>query len=140
MCEMTEKDECDKLADERWTEVMRRREKILPLFADMELRLGAHAVAKCVGLRDAGDLNRWLVLKQLSPYRRLRLWIYVEQMVSRFDDEQTLNHWAEQRGSRASSYYRFVEKETGHAWGDLKRLGPWWIRRHALNAWGSSLS
>lgn len=117
MCEMTEKDECDKLADERWTEVMRRREKILPLFADMELRLSAHAVAKCVGLRDAGDLNRWLVLKQLSPYRRLRLWIYVEQMVSRFDDEQTLNDWAEQRGSRASSYYRFVEKETGHAWG-----------------------
>ena len=133
-------DQRDKSIDEQWAQVMRRCEKILPLFADLRLGLNASAAAETIGLNGARELDRWLVMKRLPPFRRLRPWIYLEQMVTRFDDEQTLNRWAEQRGYRGSVYYRFVVRETGQQWGDLKRLGPQWVRRHALNAWSAFLS
>lgn len=131
--------ERDAQIDAQWNDVMRRCEPILPSLTDLRLRLSAAEVARGRGLPNATALERWLVLRRLPPFRRLRPWICMDEMVSRFDDDQTLSHWADEHGYRASVYYRFVARETGHQWNDVKRLGRSWVRRHALNAWSAYL-
>jgi len=123
-----------------WDAVMTRCAPLLPVFADLRSNVRAEEAVRLLKLPDEKALTRWLVLHRLPPFRRLRVWICVVLLVERFDDVSTLSNWAMKRGQRPSVYYHFVWRETARAWGDLKKPGPEWVRRHALNAWSSFLT
>ena len=131
--------ERDGAIDVKWNDVMRRCDPIVPLLTDLRLGLSAVEVARSLKLPNAKELERWLTLRRLPRFRRLRPWTCIEQMVVRFDDEKTLSRWADEHGYRSSVYYRFVARETGHQWSNVMRLGRLWVRRHALSAWSAYL-
>lgn len=118
------------------SDVMQRCPDLLPLFADMRLRLHGATAAKLLGLTNSSMLRRQLISRRLPPFLLLSDWCFVVQFVDRFaTDDASLGRWAMHRGEYASVYYSFIERVTGMLWSDLRRRGAVWVRQRALQMW-----
>lgn len=128
--------QCDEQTMREWNEVMQRCPDLLPLFADVRLRVHDASAARILGLTKSNELRRQLLARRLPPFLVLRDWCLVVQLADRFGvDEGSLGHWAMRRGEYASVYYSFIKRVTGMLWSELRKRGPVWARRRALQMW-----
>lgn len=123
-----------------WTAVMGRCADLLPLFADMHLKVQEPRAAKQLGLANTHALRLWLLNRHLPRFVLLRDWYYVVHFVDRFAaGEDSISHWAMLRGDYPSVYYTFILRVTDLRWSDLRSRGPTWVRRRALQVWHSHI-
>ena len=132
------RDESESEADtmRNWAALMERCSDLLPLFADIRLKVREASAVDALRLASRKVLRQLLRSRKLPPFLVLRDWCYVVQLVDRFGlYEDSIGQWAMQRGEYASVYYTFVERVTDLRWTDLRRHGPLWARARALHMW-----
>lgn len=125
--------------DREWDEVMRRCADLLPFFADLRLSVSATQVAAQLGLRRAQGLERLLRERRLPPFRLLRNWIYIEHLIRRHEEGDTIAHWTMQRGEYPKPFYDLVFRETGLLWSVVATRGSAWCGDEALRRWNPFL-
>ncbi len=121
--------------DRAWAEVMQRCADLLPFFVETRLDLSATRVAIQMGVRRAQGLERMLRTRRLPPFRSLRNWIYIVQLVQRHESGESVAHWAMQQGEYPTPYYRMVTKESGLLWSDVVGRGSAWCKAEGLRRW-----
>lgn len=99
-----------------WEALRTRCADILPYFAELRLNMSATRVAMGLGRGRADVLGRILTARGLPPYRVLRDWVYVVQLVERFPKGESLAKEMARRGDDPSSYYHLVRRVSRQSW------------------------
>lgn len=118
-----------------WESICTRFDDIVPLLRCLKLRTSAKDVAKHLNLLRHGDLKQHMRERNLPPFRILRDWFYLVELVQISHGDQSLCGWALKRGEQPAVYYRFVRGLAGLKWGDVQTKGPDWAKRQALKIW-----
>ncbi len=123
------------LIEQRWRETIQRFAELRPLLDETRLGVTAKDAAEYLGLETEGALREWLKKRWLPPFKYLRQWYYVVQIVERWERGEAIAGWALARGDNPSVYYKFVESVGRVKWTQLRARGSVDAKQRALSQW-----
>lgn len=118
-----------------WLELRVRMGALADLFAELRLAVTVADACATSGVTDRGELSRELARRRLPPFRLLKNWFQIVEIVNNSERGTSLCTLALRRGEYPAAYYRLVKSTTGHSWTEVESKGIVWLKRLAFQAW-----
>lgn len=118
-----------------WLELQVRMGALAELFAELRLAVTVADACATIGVADRSELSRELARRRLPPFRLLKNWFQVVEMVNHSERGTSLCTLALRRGEYPAAYYRLVKSTTGHSWTEVESKGIVWLKQLAFQAW-----